>query len=70
MIAGEDEGQEQAGASAAGSDQGLRAATGREDEGDPEDVAADNSTPLGSISQHFHAGLRRLLRPVLLRADH
>lgn len=70
LFAGEDERQEQAGATAAGSNQGLSAETGREDQGDPEDMAADNGAALGSFSQHLHSGLWRLLRPVLLSTDY
>lgn len=69
-FAGKDERQEQAGAAVVRGDQGFCAETGREDKGDPQDLAADDGEALGSLSQHLHAGFRRLLRSVLLGANY
>jgi hypothetical protein len=57
---GKNERQEQAGATAAGRDQGLGAAAGREDQGDPADVAAHHRAPLVRQPQHLHPRLRGL----------
>ena len=70
LLAGETEGPEQAGPPPAGRHQGLGPAAGREDEGDPEDLAALHGQEVGGLAQRVHAGLRGLPGPVLQCPDH
>lgn len=60
LSSGENERQEQASAPSTGRDEGLGAAAGREDQGDPADVAADHRASLVRQPQHLHPRLRRL----------
>lgn len=53
---GKDEGEEQAGAAAAGDNQGVGDAGGREDQGRGAGVASDDGQAVGRLAQELHSG--------------
>lgn len=56
---GKDEGEEQAGAAAAGDHQGVGDAGGREDQGRGAGVASDDRQAMGRLAQELHPGTAR-----------
>jgi hypothetical protein len=66
LFSGKNERQEPARASLVGCDEGLGVAIGREDQGDPQDLAPHHGPEMGSLSQCLHSRLWRLPGSILL----
>lgn len=56
LLTGKDEGEEQAGPTTAGHNQGVGDAGGREDQGRGAGVASDHGQEMGRLAQELHSG--------------